>query len=219
MAKKQNQTTEPEPEAMTVADLEAQTEAIRSELLAALEAEREKFTPYIAYNPGEPVNQWQDLNHSLRWSVLHLWRGGQPVADNLAPCPRTAAALQATPLAEIGGPCPNALFSALQPRTPIPPPHGETNARLVAHLPLISPPRCRLRVGYEEREWKVGGVVVFDDTLEHEARNDSDELRVVLIFDVWNPLLAPEERRMVQSMTTAAREFAANYGREQACRG
>ena len=33
--------------------------------------------------------------------------------------------------------------------------------------------------------------LIFDDTIEHEARNDSDELRVVLIFDLWNPLLTP----------------------------
>jgi aspartate beta-hydroxylase len=37
--------------------------------------------------------------------------------------------------------------------------------------------------------------------------NDSDELRVVLIFDVWNPLLTPAEREMVRAMTSAIREF------------
>ena len=52
-------------------------------------------------------------------------------------------------------------------------------------------------------------VLIFDDTLEHEARNDSDDLRVVLIFDVWNPLLSKAERDMVQAMTQAARDFNA----------
>jgi len=190
-----------------MAGLEAKTAVIRDEILRALEADRDKFRPYIAYNPGEPVNQWQELNHSERWSTFDLWRGGSPVQDNLDRCPETAAALSAVEKVEIGGLCPNALFSALAPKTHIPPHNGETNARLVAHLPLIVPEGCRLRVGFEEREWNVGEVMVFDDTLEHEARNDSDELRVVLIFDVWNPLLEPAERAMVQAMALAAREF------------
>jgi aspartyl/asparaginyl beta-hydroxylase (cupin superfamily) len=187
--------------------LESRTEAIRAELLAALQADRDRFVPYIAYNPGEPVNQWKELNHSDRWSTLHLWRAGQPVQENLDRCPATAQALARVDAAEIAGLCPNAMFSALAPRTHIPPHNGETNARLVAHLPLVVPDGCKLRVGFEEREWKVGEVMVFDDTIEHEARNDSDELRVVLIFDVWNPLIPPAEREMVRAMAAAARSF------------
>jgi aspartyl/asparaginyl beta-hydroxylase (cupin superfamily) len=169
-------------------ELEAKTDIIRDELLAALEADRDKFTPYIAYKPGEPVNQWQELDHSDRWSALQLYRGGSPVDENLARCPETAKALANASLADVSGLCPNALFSALAPHTHIPPHNGETNARLVAHLPLIIPDNCTLRV-------------------EHEARNDSNELRVVLIFDVWNPLLSSQERQLVNALAEATREF------------
>ena len=188
--------------------IEEKTDVIRAELLAALEADREKFDPYIQYAPGDPVNQWAELNHSLRWSVLKLWAGGQPDPVNIERCPETAQAIAALPLVDIEGLCPNAMFSALAPHTRIPPHHGETNARLVAHLPLIVPPKCVMRVGYERREWKVGEVLILDDTIEHEAVNDSDELRVVLIFDVWNPALGPEEREMVRAMTAAARAYS-----------
>lgn len=190
-----------------VTALEAQTDAIRSELLAALQSQRDRFNPYIAYGKGDPVNQWRELNHSERWSAFHLWRGGVPVPENLQLCPLTAQALALVPQVDIGGLCPNAMFSALAPKTHIPPHNGETNARLVAHLPLIVPDGCWFRVGYERREWKVGEVLVFDDTIEHEAMNGSDELRVVLIFDVWNPLLTPAECDMVRAMTAAVREF------------
>jgi hypothetical protein len=37
---------------------------------------------------------------------------------------------------------------------------------------------------------------VFDDTIEHEAWNDSDRLRVVLILDLWNPFLSEAERAL-----------------------
>ena len=165
------------------------------------------FTPYIAYRPGDPVNQWSELNHSTRWSTFALWRGGEPVAENLARCPVTAEALSAVGMADIGGLCPNAMFSVLAPRTRIPPHTGETNARLVVHLPLVVPEGCRYRVGYDHRQWRVGETLVFDDTIEHEAINDSDAVRVVLIFDVWNPLLAPAEVAMARAMSAATRAF------------
>ena len=190
-----------------LAGLEAKTDVIRAELERALAAARDEFVPYIQYAPGEPVNQWQELNHSLRWSTLHLMRNGQPVADNLARCPETARALAALPLAEVDGLCPNAMFSALAPHSHIPPHNGETNARVIAHLPLIVPDGCSYRVGFDWRRWNVGETLIFDDTIEHEARNDSDELRVVLIFDLWNPLLEPAERAIVRALAAAARSF------------
>lgn len=192
-----------------VADLEAQTDSIRTEMMRALSDHGADFTPYINYRAGQPVNQWQELNQSTRWSSYSLWRGGVPDTANLARCPATAAALQAVEMADISGLCPNAMFSALAPHTAIPPHHGETNARLVAHLPLIIPDNCLYRVGFEHRRWQEGKVLVFDDTIEHEARNDSDLLRVVLIFDVWNPLLSKAERDMVNAATSAVRAFYA----------
>lgn len=190
-----------------LASLEAKADIINRELLAALQAHRERFSPYINYKPGDPVNQWKELNHSSRWGAFHLWRGGAPVRENLDRCPETARALTDAGMADIVGLCPNAMFSALAPKTHIPPHNGETNARLVAHLPLVVPDGCRFRVGCEEREWRVGEILVFDDTIEHEARNDSDELRVILIFDVWNPLLKPHERKLVNALAKATREF------------
>ncbi len=187
--------------------LEAQTSAIRAELEGALESRKDAFAPYITYGAGEPVNQWKDLNHSKKWSHLSLWRSSVGDDDNQAACPVTTSALNAVDMADIEGLCPNAMFSALAPHTEIPPHHGETNARLVVHLPLIVPEKCTYRVGFEQREWNAGEVLIFDDTIEHTARNDSDELRVVLIFDVWNPLLAVEERALVREMAAAARAY------------
>ncbi len=191
-----------------VEGLQAQTDVIREELAAAQEKLKDAFAPYIAYRPGDPVNQWAELNHSDRWSHLSLWRSGEAQAEVLAACPKTRAALETVDMADIGGLCPNVMFSALAPHTEIPPHHGETNARLVVHLPLIVPEGCSYRVGFEQRKWEEGKVLIFDDTIEHTARNDSDELRVVLIFDVWNPLLSIEERQVVRELAQAARAFA-----------
>lgn len=187
--------------------LEAHTEAITAELRAALAGDEDEFGPYVAYAPGTPVNQWQELNHSRRWSSYFLWHNGAAVPAHHTRCPATTRVLEQVGMADIEGMCPNAMFSVLAPHTHIPPHTGDTNARLVVHLPLIVPEGCRYRVGFEHRRWKVGEVLIFDDSIEHEARNDSDELRVVLIFDIWNPLLSADEREMVRLMTRAQREF------------
>lgn len=186
---------------------ERYTESIREEMLNALADTEEAFVPYVQYQPGEPVNQWQELNHSRDWTSYHLYRSGEPVQEHLARCPKTAEALALVDAVHLSGTCPNAMFSVLAPGTRIPPHHGESNARLVAHLPLVVPDGCLFRVGFDNRRWVEGEVLVFDDTIEHEAVNDSDRLRVVLIFDVWNPLLSPEERVIVQRLAAAERAF------------
>jgi len=186
--------------------LERNVDRIHDELAAVLE--RGQFQPYVAYPPGEPVNQWQALNHSSRWSAFHLWRDGKPIAGNLDRLPETAKLLEEVELCDLDGFGPSAFFSALAPKTHIPPHHGETNARVIAHLPLIVPDGCRLRVGFEERQWQEGKTLVFDDTIEHEAFNDSNALRVVMIFGLWNPLLSDADRHVASVLAEGRRNFA-----------
>jgi aspartate beta-hydroxylase len=183
--------------------LEAATATIRTELVALLNAGMPGFAPYVAYSPGTPVNQWSELNHSRSWSSLWLWRDGVREVEAMDRCPRTTEVLAEMPLADQPGFAPTALFSALAPRTRIPPHTGSTNSRVVVHLPLVLPGPARFRVGNETRAWRTGEAWVFDDTIEHEAWNDADETRVILIFDIWNPLLSQAERELISAMMTA----------------
>src|SRR4029077_2985906 len=136
-----------------------------------------------------------------------LWNQGAAQPPHLARCPSTAAAVKAAPRCEIAQHGPNVFFSILEPRTRIPPHTGVTNARLTVHLPLIVPQGCRFRVGSETREWVPGRAWVFDDTIEHEAWNDSDTPRAILIFDVWNPYLSTAERDLVRAATDAVGQY------------
>jgi len=52
-----------------------------------------------------------------------------------------------------------------------------------------------------------GEAFVFDDTIEHEAWNDSDEPCAVLVLDTWNPAVTPAERVAVTQLTAAVGEF------------
>ena len=180
------------------AALEARTEAFRAELLALLKERDPAFRPYIAFDATLPANQWAELNHDPRWSAWFFWEDGVRHEQNCARCPATAAALEQAPLLDLPGKGPTAMFSILEPRTHIPPHHGSSNVRTTVHLPLIVPDGCGLRVGAETRIPEVGKAWAFDDTIEHEAWNDSDSLRAVLILDVWNPLLSEAERAAVR---------------------
>ena len=133
---------------------------------------------------------------------------GLPVAENASRCPQTMALWSAhVPAPRQSGRTPVAMFSLLKPRTHIPPHTGASNVRLVVHLPLIVPPGCRFRVGNSVREWAPGRAWVFDDTIEHEAWNDSDQLRAVMIFDTWHPALREEERRLIEALNLALDEL------------
>jgi aspartyl/asparaginyl beta-hydroxylase (cupin superfamily) len=95
------------------------------------------------------------------------------------------------------------MFSLLRPGARIPPHTGEVNTRLICHLPLIVPAGCSLRVGNDTRALVEGKAWVFDDTMEHEAWNPSDQSRVILLFEIWRPELDEEERRLVSAMFEA----------------
>ncbi len=190
-----------------VAAVEEATDAIRAELEGLLADARERFSPYLNHAPDEPLNQWRELNQSRRWSALFLYRDGERQEANAARCPETLAALEAAPIVRIPQRGPTQLFSLLEPRTRIPPHTGTTNTRLTVHLPLIVPPNCGFRVGTQTREWYPGKLLIFDDTIEHEAWNDSDEERVILIFDIWNPLMTRAERDLMTVATAAIAEF------------
>ena len=189
--------------------LEAATGTIREELLVVLREDLEQMEPYIQYPPGVPVNQWVELNHSPRWNSYFLWKDGVKDEAHCARCPNTSALLDALPLLRQSGFGPTAMFSVLAPRTHIPPHNGSTNTRCLVHLPLILPGPSRFRVGNETRDWKMGEAWVFDDTIEHEAWNDADQTRVILILDVWNPYLTEAERELVSAMMAAKNAFTA----------
>lgn len=178
--------------------LEAATPVIRRELIALI-SDGDPNEPYVNIAAGQPENQWHSLNHSLDWGAIFLWKNGQPVTDTLNRCPETATILRSIPMLDIPARGPTVMFSTLRPHTRIPPHHGVTNIRSVVHLPLIVPDGCAFRVGSETRPWHEGSAWAFDDTIEHEAWNDSDHNRVILIIDAWNPYLDAEERELIST--------------------
>ena len=183
--------------------VEAATEEITAEFQVVTSAERAELVPYVQYDDHRPMDQWRALNRNPDWTAIHLILHGSEVEANSRHCPRTMELLKSLPQPQIPGATPNAMFSLLAPGTAIPPHVGISNSRLVCHLPLIVPQGCWFRVGAETRYWKTGEAFVFDDTIEHEAMNPTDELRVVFIFDLWHPDLGDVEKEAVKALIEA----------------
>ncbi len=188
--------------------VEAATDMVREEMLSVLTDGR-GFAPYVNHPDGSHgAEVFKSINRSEDWSAFHFYRHGVRIDENCARCPRTAALLDSLDLNHVPGYGPEVMFSVLKPHSRIPPHYGAVNGRLVVHLPLVVPPNCgALKVLNESRGWTIGELMMFDDTFEHEAWNDSDETRVVLIFDTWNPNLTPVEREAFCAVLASAQAF------------
>lgn len=195
-----------------VKELESATVGIRQELLALLQ-QPDLLEPYVQLTVKDTA-QWQGLNHSPDWSSYHLYKGGERNATHCKRCPMTADVLEKLPLIHTPGQSPEAFFSILKPGTHIPPHHGLANFKIAVHLPLIVPGDCAIRVGNETHTWTEGQCLFFDDSFQHEAWNDSEELRAVLILEVWNPQLSDAEHQAVTAVLGVIRDFERKYGNQ-----
>lgn len=189
------------------ASVEAASDAIREELGAIADNEA-LFRPYLTSDPERPQRNLHGLLDNPAWSTLYLTENGNPVAPLASRAPATMAALASVPLCQVAGRAPSILFSRLGPGARIPPHTGMLNARLICHLPLVIPPACAFRVGEEVRAWEPGKLLIFDDSVEHEAWNDSEAARTVLIFDVWRPELEERDQAAIAVLFEAIDSFA-----------
>ncbi|CAG1017621.1 hypothetical protein BURC_02289 [Burkholderiaceae bacterium] len=168
-------------------NFELAAEEIRNEALAAC--------------TGQPLNPYSYPGAVQgSWNVFWLVRDGVVVPEAEKMCPATLRALRHVP----GFPCVReAHYSVLQPHSRILPHCDESNTWITAHFGVQIPPHCGLRVGRETRQWKEGRFLFFDTTYQHEAWNDSDTPRVVLLFDFLHPQLSQPEREFVMLTNNA----------------
>ena len=119
------------------------------------------------------------------WKTFILYGFGQKLPRNTKHAPVTTEILSRVPNIQ------TAWYSILAPGYHIPAHTGVTKGILRAHLGLIIPKdrdNCKIRVGDQFHHWKEGTVVVLDDTYDHEVWNDTDEERVILLFDFDRPM-------------------------------
>ena len=73
----------------------------------------------------------------------------------------------------------------------------KNNFIMTCHLGLDVPEGdCHIQVGNEKYYWKNGKCCVFDTSIFHRTRNDSDRVRYVLLIRFWHPDLTQLEIEM-----------------------
>eukprot|EP00579_Thalassiosira_antarctica_P029133 CAMPEP_0202025036 /NCGR_PEP_ID=MMETSP0905-20130828/55516_1 /ASSEMBLY_ACC=CAM_ASM_000554 /TAXON_ID=420261 /ORGANISM="Thalassiosira antarctica, Strain CCMP982" /LENGTH=406 /DNA_ID=CAMNT_0048587829 /DNA_START=37 /DNA_END=1257 /DNA_ORIENTATION=+ len=131
------------------------------------------------------------------WKTLVLLNRGQWDDTNAKLFPITSKAIHKS-----GVPVAEAFFASMKPQTSIKPHSDFTNFVLTSHIPLVIPEngnnKCRLSVGDETRQWLEGKVILFDTSIYHDAVNESEEMRYILMLRVWHPDLTKEERGALQ---------------------
>lgn len=153
-------------------------------------AEIDALMPYTAHMPNfQDISPTQmNLSQDDGWKTYFFYAYGVKAIGNCRRCPETTRLLKAMPGMK------TAFFSILAPGKHLPPHRGPYKGVLRLHLGLVIPEpaeKCGIRVGTETRHWQEGKVIVFDDTFDHEAWNDTDKLRVVLFVDIMRPMRFP----------------------------
>ncbi len=161
-------------------------EAIREEWPTILK-EAQEVMAYRDVIPGfQDISPDQyRLAKGRNWRTFILYGFGKRLETNTKLTPRTAELLSTIPNLQ------TAMFSILSPGYHIPAHKGVTKGILRAHIGLIVPDeaeKCRIRIDDEIVAWKPGELFVFDDTYEHEVWNETDQERVILLFDFDRPM-------------------------------
>lgn len=137
---------------------------------------------------------WPEYTKRGEWAAFWLQLYGKTHTANAGRCPKTLAAVGAVPRQAgwLG-------FSAMAAGTHVAPHCGFTNAKLRCHIPLeLRASGNRIRIADTIYAWKLGEILIFDDSFEHEVWNDSDARRVVLIFDIYHPDLSDAEVQFLE---------------------
>ncbi len=120
-----------------------------------------------------------------QWRTFILYGFGDKLEKNCRHVPRTTELLEQVPKLQ------TAWFSILEPGYHITPHRGVTKGILRCHLGLIVPERredCWMRIEDRKYNWEQGKCLVFDDTYDHEVLNDTQQQRVILLFDFERPM-------------------------------
>ena len=168
------------------AAVEAAWPEIRAEIVAYLDAGAMPHTAEVSgLDPESDAGRASAPADRGAWRTVILQFFGEWITENCDHFPATVAAVSAVPdVTSIG-------FTALDPRSHIFEHVGPNRGALRYQLPIVVPGAagsCRIRVGREMVEWAEGESVLFDLSVNHEAWNDSDEVRVLLMIEVPTPL-------------------------------
>ena len=126
-------------------------------------------------------------NDARDWRMFIIKAYGAELPANQARCPTLASIVADLP--EVL----SASYSFMAPGKHIPAHRGPFRGVLRFYLALSMPrladgrPGAVLRVADREYRLEDGDFMLWDDTYPHEVWNESDQVRAVMLLDVWRP--------------------------------
>jgi ornithine lipid ester-linked acyl 2-hydroxylase len=164
------------------AGVEREWRTIRDELVGVLGRKAE--LPNVQDITADAAS----ISRDQGWKIFPFIAYGIRSDRNIERCPQTWRIVQQIPGLT------TAMFSILEPGKHIAPHRGPYNGVLRLHLGLVVPEphdKLGLRVGSDRCQWREGRVLIFDDAYEHEAWNETGQVRAVLFVDFEKPLRFP----------------------------
>jgi ornithine lipid ester-linked acyl 2-hydroxylase len=156
---------------------------ILEEISSFIQKDHQILKPYFAKDMMNEPDKWKAFS-------FYFW-GIKMNKTAFEHCPQTIKLLSGIDNIV------SASVSVMEPHSEIKPHYGDTDAIYRCHLGLIVPaglPECGIRVGYEDRAWKEGKLIIFNDAAYHKTWNHTDKKRIVLIFDVIKPQFRDQQK-------------------------
>lgn len=173
-------------------------ETLNDALLASIRIEYYQLSnlkdDYWTENISLPLKSYHDkYSKNKQWKVYHIMEEGHWNIQPCELCPNLYKWLKTLPVCDCS--FGYIYFSVLSSGTVIAPHYGSSNCKLRIQIPIIVPDNndnCILTVGGESRVYQKdpSAIMVFDDSYLHSVHNKTDQDRIVLLIDVWNPELS-----------------------------
>jgi beta-hydroxylase len=162
-------------------ELEDNFGAVQLEIKKILER-YDDFAPFQSISPDQTY-----ISNDDKWRMFFFKAAGVNFGRNQDFAPETFKILNKHK--EVI----SAYISVLGPKKMLMPHEGPWSGILRMHLGVVIPgnKECVLVNGGEEYHWQEGKTVLFDDTYEHIAVNQTDKIRAILFLDVMRPLPQP----------------------------
>lgn len=141
----------------------------------------------------------------IDWRIFVLKAYGAEIPRNMACCPILCAVLRDSP--EVL----SATISFLAPGKHVPRHSGPFRGIMRFHLGLSMPRAADGRPGsvlmVEDSEYRIddGAGLLWDDTYPHEVWNDTNQVRIALLLDVWRPGMPADMRLLSHLIVTGVR--------------
>jgi len=170
-------------------EIQVNADTIREELFAFLQSRN--LQSYFNSKMVSKPKSWKTI--SLKWWNLRIYKHQKHF-------PFTNSLINKFPSIV------SCSFNLLEPGSRILPHCGDTNAIYRCHFGLEVPaglPDCGFKVKDQVRAWKNNEWLVFMDAYVHEAWNNTDKERYILVVDVIREEFIPQKKKICSTVLSS----------------